>query len=130
VEEIDVKLHSSGSAVARADRRAVEQVLTNLLDNALKYTDAGGHIDLTIEAQDDKLEVSIVDTGRGIPPEDQARIFERFYRVDAARSRALGGTGLGLAIVKHLVQSMGGEVRVESTPGKGAQFSFTLPRAG
>jgi two-component system phosphate regulon sensor histidine kinase PhoR len=129
VENIEVKLHSSASAVARADRRAVEQILSNLLDDALKYTDARGRIDFEIETKDDELVISIEDTGHGIPPEDQSRIFERFYRVDAARSRALGGTGLGLSIVKHLVQSMGGEVRVESVPGKGSRFSFTLPRA-
>jgi two-component system phosphate regulon sensor histidine kinase PhoR len=130
VEGVEVNLHSSGSAMWRTDRRAVEQVLTNLLDNALKYTDAGGHIDLTIEVKGNELAISIKDSGRGIPVEDQARIFERFYRVDAARSRAIGGTGLGLSIVKHLVQAMGGKVRVESNPGEGSCFSFTLPRGG
>ncbi len=127
---IEARLQAAGSTEACADRSAVEQVLTNLLDNALKYTDSPGRIDVVIEAKDDELEVSIQDTGRGIPPEDQARIFERFYRVDTARSRALGGTGLGLSIVKHLVQSMGGVVGLESAPGKGSRFSFTLPHSG
>jgi len=117
-----------GPAFARADQQAVEQVLTNLLDNAVKYTPAEGRIELTVEEAGPLLRVDVRDTGIGIPPEDRARIFERFYRVDAARSRALGGTGLGLAIVKHLVQSMGGEISVESEAGSGSCFSFTLPR--
>jgi two-component system phosphate regulon sensor histidine kinase PhoR len=76
------------------------------------------------------VRVAVADTGAGIPERDLARIFERFYRVDRARSRALGGTGLGLAIVKHLVQSQGGEITVESELGRGSTFAFTLPRAG
>jgi two-component system phosphate regulon sensor histidine kinase PhoR len=128
-KSIETSLHTSGDPRARADRRAVEQVLTNLLDNCLKYTGVGGEIDITIEAGEESLRVSVADTGPGIPEEDQSRIFERFYRVDTARSRALGGTGLGLSIVKHLVQSMGGEVTVESQQGKGACFAFTLPRS-
>lgn len=109
--------------------RAVEQILTNLLDNALKYSDAGGRIDVTLREVEEELVISVQDTGHGIPLGDQTRIFERFYRVDASRSRSLGGTGLGLSIVKHLVQSLGGEVRVESVPEGGSRFSFTLPRS-
>jgi two-component system phosphate regulon sensor histidine kinase PhoR len=112
-----------------ADRRAVEQVLTNLLDNAIKYTDPGGRIAVEIAPSAEAVRVSVVDTGIGISPESLGRIFERFYRVDKARSRALGGTGLGLAIVKHLVQAMGGKIYVESEPGRGSAFRFTLPRA-
>ncbi len=119
-----------GDMVALADRRAVEQVLLNLLDNAIKYTDPGGHVTLVLQQRGERVQVEVVDDGMGIPPEDQARIFERFYRVDKARSRDLGGTGLGLSIVKHLVQAMGGEVRVESQPGQGTRFRFTLPWAG
>jgi two-component system phosphate regulon sensor histidine kinase PhoR len=129
IEQIELAIHSPGSTPWPVDRRAIEQILTNFLDNALKYTEAGGRIDLTLEQKGDELEISVEDTGSGIPPEDQARIFERFYRVDTARSRALGGTGLGLSIVKHLAQSMGGDVKVESTPGKGSRFSFTIPRS-
>jgi two-component system phosphate regulon sensor histidine kinase PhoR len=119
----------AGDVAAWADRRAVEQVLTNLLDNAIKYTPAGGRIAVEIAALPDALRVSVRDTGIGIPPEDLGRIFERFYRVDKARSRSLGGTGLGLSIVKHLVQAMGGEISVESELGQGSTFRFSLPRA-
>jgi two-component system phosphate regulon sensor histidine kinase PhoR len=114
---------------AWADRRALEQVLSNLLDNAVKYTDPGGRITVEVEARAEVVAISVSDTGIGIPAEHRTRIFERFYRVDKARSRALGGTGLGLAIVKHLVQAMGGEIYVESDPGRGSTFRFTLPRA-
>lgn len=124
-----VTVTDRGAVSAWADRRAVDQVLTNLLDNALKYTDPGGRITVAVEAQPEGVRVSVSDTGIGIPAEQQARIFERFYRVDKARSRALGGTGLGLAIVRHLVQAMGGEIYLESEPGRGSTFRFTLPRA-
>jgi two-component system phosphate regulon sensor histidine kinase PhoR len=110
------------------DAEAVHQVLTNLLDNALKYTPAGGRITVGARlASEGLLEIYVRDTGIGIPSEDVPRLFERFYRVDKARSRELGGTGLGLAIVKHLVRAQGGDVRVQSTPNQGSTFSFTLP---
>ncbi|HEY5550655.1 MAG TPA: ATP-binding protein, partial [Opitutaceae bacterium] len=111
------------------DARAVEQVLTNLLDNAAKYTEPGGRVLVTAERQGNFVSVSVTDTGIGIPEIHLTRIFERFYRVDKARSRDLGGTGLGLAIVRHLVETMGGRISVESTPGKGSIFRFTLPLA-
>jgi two-component system phosphate regulon sensor histidine kinase PhoR len=114
---------------AWADRRAVEQVLTNLLDNAIKYTNPGGHLTVELESRPEAIRIAVRDTGIGIPRDGLARIFERFYRVDKARSRALGGTGLGLAIVKHLVQAMGGDIFVESELGRGSTFRFTLPRA-
>jgi two-component system phosphate regulon sensor histidine kinase PhoR len=112
-----------------ADPHAVEQILTNLLDNAVKYSEPGGRIEIQVEEGASKLRVRVRDTGIGIPEQDLARIFERFYRVDKARSRALGGTGLGLAIVKHLVQGLGGEISVQSRLGEGSSFVFTLPRA-
>ena len=90
------------------------QILSNLLDNAIKYTEPGGKIRIRVEGDARRVRVAVADTGAGIPERDLARIFERFYRVDRARSRALGGTGLGLAIVKHLVQGQGGEITVES----------------
>ena len=127
---IDFHLESSGTGLALADRRAVEQVLVNLLDNAAKYTDEGGRIDVRIRAQGDFIRTDVCDDGMGIPEVDQSRIFERFYRVDKARSRDLGGTGLGLAIVKHLVQGMGGQVQVQSEEGEGTTFSFLLPADG
>ena len=98
------------------------------MTNAIRYTDPGGQIRVDVETKADLLEVSVSDTGIGIPEESRDRIFERFYRVDAARSRAVGSTGLGLAIVRHLVQAMGGTVRVESELGVGSRFTFTLAR--
>jgi two-component system phosphate regulon sensor histidine kinase PhoR len=112
------------------DSEAVHQVMSNLMDNALKYTPEGGHIAVSagvIDGGHEELGVRVRDTGTGIPAEELPRLFERFYRVDKARSRQLGGTGLGLAIVKHLVRAMGGSVRVESEIGTGSTFIFTLP---
>jgi two-component system phosphate regulon sensor histidine kinase PhoR len=111
-----------------ADRQRLEQVLVNMLDNAVKYSPAGGRVTIAAVADDSFVTVSVRDTGPGIPLHEQTRVFERFYRVDAGRSRDQGGTGLGLAIVKHIVQLHGGTVGVESVPGQGACFSFTLRR--
>lgn len=119
---------SSDSAEVFADAEAVHQVLTNLLENAIKYTPDGGTVTVGARMLDtDFVEFFVRDTGMGIPQEDLIRLFERFYRVDKARSRALGGTGLGLAIVKHLTHAQGGEVRVESKTDRGSTFYFTLP---
>lgn len=111
------------------DWKAVHQALCNLLENAIKYTPDGGTI--TVGTRPDTragfVRFYVRDTGIGIPKEDLPRLFERFYRVDKARSRELGGTGLGLAIVKHLARSHGGDVAVDSEPGSGSTFSFTLP---
>jgi two-component system phosphate regulon sensor histidine kinase PhoR len=125
----DVRVHGAGAPRAFADRRAVEQILSNLLDNALKYSEPGKRIDVRVQADGAAVRIDVADQGPGIPDADRARIFERFYRVDRGRSREQGGTGLGLAIVKHLVQASGGEVWVESTPGQGSTFRFTLPAA-
>ena len=111
----------------KADRARMEQVFLNLLDNAVKYTDEGGEISISIEAVNGSVQVEVADTGIGIPSKDLPRIFERFYRVDKARSRELGGTGLGLAIVKHIVLQHGGDIRAESTPGKGTTITFSIP---
>jgi two-component system phosphate regulon sensor histidine kinase PhoR len=127
--QLEASLGPLPDARAYADPHAVEQVLTNLLDNAVKYTEPGGRIEIEVEPAGPKLRIRVRDTGIGIPAGDLGRIFERFYRVDKARSRALGGTGLGLAIVKHLVQGMGGDISVQSRLGEGSSFSFTLPRA-
>jgi two-component system phosphate regulon sensor histidine kinase PhoR len=119
---------SSELPPARADRRAVEQVFTNLLDNAIKYCGAGARVRLNARrAERGGLRVEIEDTGPGIDPRHLPRLFERFYRVDSGRSRDMGGTGLGLSIVKHLVEAMGGTIGVDSTPGRGSTFWFTLP---
>jgi two-component system phosphate regulon sensor histidine kinase PhoR len=113
------------------DSEAVHQILSNLMDNALKYTPAGGKIYLGAHelegSKPEKVEIYVRDTGIGIPEQELPRLFERFYRVDKARSRELGGTGLGLAIVKHLARAQGGEVRVESVLNQGSTFIFTLP---
>jgi two-component system, OmpR family, phosphate regulon sensor histidine kinase PhoR len=109
------------------DSEAVSQVLSNLLDNAIKYTPEGGAITVGAYPAGRFVEVYVRDTGIGIPPEDLPRLFERFYRVDKARSRQLGGTGLGLSIVKHMVASHNGVVRVESVQNSGSTFFFTLP---
>ncbi len=109
------------------DRRLLAEVLQNLLDNATQYTLPGGQIMVSAETDDGEVVFTISDTGIGIPQADQSRIFERFYRVDAARSREVGGTGLGLAIAKHLVEVHGGRIWVESEVGQGSQFHFSVP---
>ena len=116
-------------ATVYADPRRLEQMLTNLVDNAIKYSRRGGTVEVG-HARDGRDLVSVTDTGEGIPAEHLPRIFERFYRVDRARSRELGGTGLGLAIVKHLARAHGGEVRVRSAPDEGSTFTIELPREG
>jgi two-component system phosphate regulon sensor histidine kinase PhoR len=113
-----------------ADHDRLAQILINLVDNAVKYTPAGGRVTVAArEAGGERVEVSVRDTGVGIPSSDLPRITERFYRVDKARSRELGGTGLGLAIVKHLVIAHGGELAIDSELGKGTTVRFTLPVA-
>ena len=109
------------------DRRRLTEVLQNLLDNAMQYTPSGGQIMVSAEAKESEVVVVVSDTGIGIPEADQSRIFERFYRVDVARSREVGGTGLGLSISKHLVEAHGGRLWVESEVGNGSQFHFSLP---
>ena len=110
-----------------ADRRRLAEVLQNLLDNAMQYTPTGGQIMVSAASDDSEVTFTVSDTGIGIPQSDQPRIFERFYRVDVARSREVGGTGLGLAIAKHLVEVHGGRIWVESEVGQGSQFYFTVP---
>jgi two-component system phosphate regulon sensor histidine kinase PhoR len=100
-----------------------------LLDNAVKYTPQGGRVSVRWRRQGQQVCLEVADTGIGIPEPDLPRIFERFYRVDKARSRELGGTGLGLSIVKHLTQAMQGSVRAASRPGRGTTFTVSLPQA-
>ncbi len=136
--------HDQAPCRVRADREGLREILDNLIDNAIKYTPAGGEVRVSWQVSSEErgarseepdinagpvVRISVRDTGIGIKPEDQRRVFERFYRVDKARSRELGGTGLGLAIVKHLAQSFDGKVRVESEPGKGSTFTVELPSA-
>ena len=112
-----------------ADESRILQVMINLIDNAIKYTPNQGKIKVEAFLTGKFIQMNVSDTGMGIPEEDIARIFERFYRVDKARSRELGGTGLGLSIVKHIIQAHSGQVGVKSELGKGSVFSFTLPKA-
>jgi two-component system phosphate regulon sensor histidine kinase PhoR len=116
--------------MVRADADRIQQVLFNLVDNAIKYGRTDGHVWIGALAVDNRMiEVSVRDNGPGVPPDAIERVFERFYRVDKARSREQGGTGLGLSIVKHIVQSHGGEVWAKSAVGQGTTFLFTLPSA-
>ncbi len=127
--EIEARLITATAPAAWGDRVALQRVLENLLTNAIRYSDAGGTIEVSVETKGDLLEVTVADQGIGIPEEARDRIFERFYRVDAARSRAVGSTGLGLSIVRHLVQAMGGTIRLESEVDVGSRFIFSVPRA-
>jgi two-component system phosphate regulon sensor histidine kinase PhoR len=126
--ELDADLPEDLPSV-RGDARLLREVLQNLLDNAVQYTPLGGKVKVEAEASSEDLTITVVDTGIGIPLADQERIFERFYRVDAARSREEGGTGLGLSIARHIVEAMGGHIWVESEVGRGSRFSFTVPLA-
>ena len=128
-KDIEIKNELSESMLLMADRDRLEQVITNLIDNAIKFNKAKGFIRIFGEEIKDKVKITIEDSGIGIPEKDTPRIFERFYRVDKARSRELGGTGLGLSIVKHIIELHGGMVGVESTEGFGSKFWFILPKA-
>ena len=123
---IDLTFDLSPTQIA-GSRRDIAIAVRNLLDNAVRYTGAGGSAGAALETVDGEVVLRISDTGEGIPTKDLSRVFERFYRVDAARSRSTGGTGLGLAIVKHVVESHGGAVGVESELGRGSVFTVRLP---
>ncbi|MFQ5696901.1 MAG: sensor histidine kinase [Myxococcota bacterium] len=124
-------LPGQGAPPARADPRALELALENLLDNALKYTPEGGSVEVAVRAEGAEIALSVRDTGIGIPARDLPRIFERFYRVDRSRSRApgAGGSGIGLALVKHLVELQDGRVTAQSEREHGSTFTIHLPRA-
>ncbi len=119
---------AEGKILAYGDRKKIEQVLVNLVENAIKYNRRGGSAFLRLYGTGNEATIVVEDQGEGIAPDLHGRIFERFYRVDANRSRAVGGTGLGLAIVKHIVESHGSTVRLESSPGVGSKFSISLRR--
>lgn len=126
----DIKLitHTDQSHRLMADREKVKQVLTNLIGNAINYTQEHGEISLTVNETDESMRINVTDNGIGIEQEDLPRLFERFYRVDKARSRNTGGTGLGLAIVKHIVEVHGGKITVDSEINKGSSFTVYLPK--
>jgi len=107
----------------------LKELLLNLVGNGIKYNEPGGTVRTAVSVRDGQAVIAVSDTGIGIPPEAQSRVFERFYRVDKGRARKNGGTGLGLAIVKHIVQLYGGTLTLESAVGKGSTFTVTLPLA-
>ena len=124
---VDIKNEIPANSLINADKDKIEGVFTNLIDNAIKFNREKGAIRIYSQQEGDKIKIIVEDSGVGIPEKDIPRIFERFYRVDKARSRDLGGTGLGLSIVKHIVELHGGNVGVESVEGLGSKFWFTLP---
>jgi len=126
-KQITMTLDAPEPIAAMINADLLEQAVVNLLDNAVKYSEPHSAVQVRVAQQDHEVVISVADAGRGIPPEHLPRLFERFYRVDKARSRKLGGTGLGLAIVKHIAQAHQGTVTVESTVGKGSTFSIVLP---
>ncbi|MCP4693566.1 MAG: histidine kinase, partial [Desulfobacterales bacterium] len=109
------------------DKRSLRRLLYNLLTNAMRYTPEGGDVSATLRAEHDMAVISVIDTGIGVPTDELPLIFERFYRVDKARSRSEGGSGLGLAICRHIVDIHGGAIEVESQVGKGSAFHVRLP---
>lgn len=123
--ELTAKLRTGIAVMGRASD--LGRMTENLLNNAIRYTPAGGRISISVAQRDDEAWIKVSDSGIGIPREDLHRVFERFYRVDAARDRATGGTGLGLAIVRHVAQTHGGDVRVSSRLGAGSTFTVSLP---
>ncbi|MFZ2356786.1 MAG: ATP-binding protein [Candidatus Omnitrophota bacterium] len=125
---VEIKNDLSVSIMVDVDRDRIEQVFTNLIDNAIKFNKEKGFVMIYGEETNDKVRITVEDSGIGIPERDIPRIFERFYRVDKARSRELGGTGLGLSIVKHIIELHNGSVGVESTEGFGSKFWFVLPQ--
>ena len=112
----------------RGDETQLTSMFTNLVDNAVKYTPPGGRVEVTGGSEGAEIVIRVSDTGIGIPEAKLPRIFERFYRVDKARSKETGGTGLGLSIARHIAENHGGRVAVESTPGEGSTFTVNLPR--
>ncbi len=124
---VEIRAELPQSLEILADKSKIEQVFTNLVNNAIKYNKENGSVRIYSEQLTDTIKIVVEDSGPGIPAKDLSRIFERFYRVDKARSRSLGGTGLGLSIVKHIIELHSGSVGVESTEGLGSKFWFTLP---
>jgi signal transduction histidine kinase len=128
--KVSLGLHADGVPSVAGSGRDLALLVRNLIDNAVRYTPAGGRVDVSVTSQDGTVVLRVADTGIGIPQRDLPRVFERFYRVDRARSRETGGTGLGLAIVKHVAENHGGDVVVTSELAQGTTFEVRLPVAG
>lgn len=128
-QNAQVSISASGNdpVLISGDHALLEEMLTNLLENGIKYNHAGGYIRARAEMADGRAVVTVADNGVGIAPEDQQRVFERFYRVDKSHSKASGGTGLGLSIVKHAVAYHHGTVTLDSREGEGTTFTLRLP---
>jgi two-component system sensor histidine kinase VicK len=125
---VRLKLEKDSPSIAlNADEELIKRMILNLLDNAVKYTPEGGEISLALARQNGNAEIVVRDTGIGIPENDQQRVFDRFYRVDKARSRALGGAGLGLSIARCIVEAHGGQITMESATQRGTTFTVSLP---
>jgi two-component system sensor histidine kinase SenX3 len=124
---IELVVGGHADALVYGDQDQLVTALRNLIDNAIRYSPENTRVGVGIRSKDGLVAVSVTDQGEGLSPEDQERVFERFYRVDAARSRHTGGTGLGLSIVKHVVANHGGEVTLWSQPGQGSTFTIRLP---
>src|SRR6202008_325868 len=125
---VRLELSNGTSPIAlNGDGEMIKRMILNLLDNAVKYTPEGGEISLALAQQNGSAEIVVRDTGIGIADKDQLHVFDRFYRVDKARSRSLGGAGLGLSIVRCIVEAHGGQIRIESTPRLGSTFTVSLP---
>ena len=125
-----IELHTQGVPSVAGSGRDLALLVRNLIDNAVRYTPSGGRVDVSVSAEDGQVVLQVADTGMGIPQRDLPRVFERFYRVDRARSRETGGTGLGLSIVRHVAENHGGEVTVQSELSAGSTFVVRLPVAG
>ena len=129
IEEKNIKVNFEGDGSLFENRTMIWELFSNLINNGLKYNKEGGRLDIKISEEEENYKVHIADTGIGIPQEDLARIFERFYRVDKSRSRRVGGTGLGLSIVKHILQNIDGKVKIYSQLGKGTTFELLLKKS-
>ena len=126
-KNLELKLTAAPPLILTGDEHLLKRMVLNLLDNAVKYTPEGGKICVELAGQNGHAQVVVRDTGIGISEKDQPHVFDRFYRVDKARSRALGGAGLGLSIVHWIVEAHGGTISVESNLGKGSKFTVKLP---
>ena len=125
-KEIEMTLTGEKVSV-KSVRQLLTEIIFNLCDNAIKYNKIGGRVEVAISRRENEAVIAVEDSGIGIPPEHQARIFERFYRVDKSRSKESGGTGLGLSIVKHAVQYLNGEIDLQSSPGQGTLIRVSIP---